>query len=131
MKELYKLRDMLCDELEKYGQRSEMTASTLDIVDKLAHSIKNIDKIIEAKTMEGNSNRSYGNHPSYGRSYDDGGNSMGYNSYGGRSRDSMGRYSGNEGNSLAAQIREVMPMMSRETQQEAQRLLTKLDQQGM
>ena len=131
MKDLYKLKDMLCNELEKYGSRNEMSTSTLDIVDKLAHAVKNIDKIIETKMTDGTSN---GHIPQmgvvYGRtSYNDG---SAYNSnYSGRMRDDMGRYSGNDGNSLAAQIRETMPMMSRETQQEAQRLLQKLEQQGM
>ena len=47
MHDLYNLRDMLCDELKEYGAKSELTAGSLDIVDKLAHALKNLDKIIE------------------------------------------------------------------------------------
>lgn len=71
MHKLYELKEMLCEELEQYGDRRDMTAGSLDVVDKLAHAIKNIDKIIESK--EGYSER-----------YNDGYNSA-------RNRD--GRYS--------------------------------------
>jgi hypothetical protein len=46
MNEIYDLRKKLCDELKEYGKK-EMSAGALDVVDKLAHAIKNIDKIIE------------------------------------------------------------------------------------
>ena len=46
MRELYELKEKLCDELKEYGNK-EMSAGSLDVIDKLAHSIKNIDKIIE------------------------------------------------------------------------------------
>ena len=46
MKELYELKEKLCKELEEYGHK-DMSAGSLDVIDKLAHSIKNIDKIIE------------------------------------------------------------------------------------
>ena len=49
MKGLYKLRDMLCEELEKFGESGELSAGALETVDKLAHAIKNIDKVIEGQ----------------------------------------------------------------------------------
>ena len=98
MHELYQLKEMLCKELKEYGDKGEMTAGTLEVVDKLAHTVKNLDKIIEVYEDEGNSGY-------YPYAYDDGMNRGGrsYNgSYRGRSyarrRDSMGRYS-REGNS--------------------------------
>lgn len=83
MEELYKLKKMLCDELEEYGRKGDMSTGTLDIVDKLAHAIKNLDKIIESEESEG----------SYrGESYDyDRRRSYRGNSYA-RKRDSRGRY---------------------------------------
>lgn len=60
MEELYKLKEMLCSELEEYGRKGEMSAGSLEIVDKLAHAVKNIDKIIECKEDE------------YSNAYDDG-----------------------------------------------------------
>ena len=104
MDKLYELKEMLCKELEKYGKEDKLTAGSLDVVDKLSHSIKNLDKIIENYEDEGYSNR--------GGSYRDGNyeGNMGGGSYRGGSyargrgsnarRDSMGRYS-NEGYSRA------------------------------
>ncbi len=46
MHELYELKDKLMEELEKYGQE-ELTAGSLEVVDKLSHTIKNLHKIIE------------------------------------------------------------------------------------
>ena len=52
MHELHTLKEKLCAELEKYSSK-ELTASALDYVDKLAHAIKNIDKIIEGGEYSG------------------------------------------------------------------------------
>ena len=46
MRELYELKDKLCDELKEYGKK-DLSNGTLDVVDKLTHTIKNLDKIIE------------------------------------------------------------------------------------
>ena len=82
MHKLYELKNMLCEELEEYGSKGKLDVGSLDVVDKLAHAVKNIDKIIEAKD-EG----------SY--AYDNG-RGMRDNSYA-RRRDSMGRYSRRDG----------------------------------
>lgn len=47
MHDLYKLKDTLVKELEEYGKTGEMTKSSLEAVDKLAHAAKNIAKVIE------------------------------------------------------------------------------------
>lgn len=93
MHKLYELKEMLCEELEEYGSKDKLDVGGLDIVDKLAHAIKNLDKIIESED---------GGYSSAGRSYE--GRNDSYR--GGRSnrsyaaeasrarrRDSMGRYS--------------------------------------
>lgn len=101
MHELYELKEKLCDELKEYGSK-DLSAGTLDVVDKLAHAVKNIDKIIEVYEDEGDgySSRSYPD--GMGGSYARGGRS----SYRGGSyargrmnarRDSMGRYSRADG----------------------------------
>ena len=56
MHELYELREMLCDELKKYGTK-DLTTGSLDVVDKLAHAIKNLDKIIGESEYSGRSYR--------------------------------------------------------------------------
>ncbi len=86
------LKDMLCEELEEITKKGELTAGSLDTVDKLTHAIKSIDTIV---AME-----DYGDDYSHRRSYDgqmDGMRSERRRMYDGRSyarkRDSMGRYS--------------------------------------
>lgn len=89
MRELYDLKQRLCKELEDYGRKGDVNMASLDIIDKLAHSIKNIDKVIEAYE---------GGHDG-GNSYGMGNNNYPYPYAGGQGsyarRDSLGRYSNN------------------------------------
>lgn len=105
MKTLEKLRDMLCEELDEYAKKDDMSAGDLEAVHKLTDTVKNIDKICIMDEDGGYSQagdweatgRMSGN---YGRNYDRG------NSYANRGehwvrghysraarRDSRGRYS--------------------------------------
>ena len=93
MKTYHDLKDMLCRELDEITKKGELTAGSLDTVDKLTHSIKSIETIIAMnEAQDGES----GYYPYIGeyRSYEDG---MVDNYRRGRSgarrRDSMGRYS--------------------------------------
>lgn len=79
MHELYELKEKLMEELKEYGNKDEMSAGMLEVVDKLTHTIKNLCKIIEEMEEDGYSDE--------GRSYARGRNAR---------RDSRGRYS-NEG----------------------------------
>lgn len=70
MHELYELKEMLCKELEEYGRKGDLSAGSLEIVDKLAHALKNLDKIIETKEEESGEYSSAGGEGSYrGGSY--------------------------------------------------------------
>lgn len=109
-----KLRDMLCDELEKITKKGELSTGSLDVVDKLTHSIKSIDTIMamEGSSYEnrrgrgGNSREDRGG--SYNYSYERGG------SYA-RRRDSMGRYSRDEAKmELAEELRSLESEMQDE-----------------
>ncbi len=73
------LEMMICDEIDKITDRGELNGSSLDMLDKLTHTLKSL-KTIDA--MEGYSEDGYG--------YD----SMSYAR--GRRRDSMGRYTSYE-----------------------------------
>lgn len=143
MKELYELKDMLCEELKEYGKKGDLTAGSLDVVDKLSHTIKNLDKIIEKCEEE-----EYGSYDHYsmegGGSYARGGNRGGgrrganqYGSYGmgsyARGRDSMGRYSGMDGYSrhedMMGELRYLMQNAPDErTKMEFQKFITKMEQ---
>ena len=90
------IRDMLCDELDNIAEQGEITTGSLDIIDKLTHSIKSIDTIM-AMEESSYSNRGYSR---YDGSYTDGYSRRGSYARGrGRNarRDSMGRYSRAEG----------------------------------
>ena len=105
MHKIVKIKDMLCDELETYSNLEKIDAQALDKIDKLAHAIKNIDKIIYREEMEQQMNHEYSNYNpmmrgnSYG-GYDD----MSYR----RGRDNMGRYSRDDGYSMNDQYRQRM-----------------------
>ncbi len=88
MHKMEKLRDNLCEELEKVARKDEISTSDLEVIDKLAHSIKNIDKIMNEGSYEYSGeysrreNRSYN---SYARRGGDGDNDGRYNESRGRS----------------------------------------------
>lgn len=132
---LHKICKALMAELEDYGKRIEktdgMNAGDLEAVDKLSHALKSIKTtiaMIEAEDDGGYSGRfipRMGGYydPRIGMSYADdgrggmmsspnrGGNEGGMSNARGRRnapRDSMGRYSGNDGYSYAAEMDSVM-----------------------
>lgn len=82
MHKLYDLKDQLVEELEKYGEKSDIPKSEIPYIDTLAHACKNICKIIEAceeeeeyssRSMRGMPRRmSRRSDPMYDSSYDDG-----------------------------------------------------------
>lgn len=111
MHELYELKEKLCDELAKYSKK-DISASTLEYVDKLAHAAKNVAKLLEDDD-EYSGRGDYSNRGAYARGgmIHDGGN-MAYEggSYArgrGRNarRDSMGRYS--SADSMISELREL------------------------
>lgn len=93
MHEMYKLKDMLCEELEKITKKGELSAGSLDAVDKLTHSIKSIDTIIAMDEYSEDDGMSY--EGSYARGGNRGGGNRGNSNARGPRRDSMGRYSRN------------------------------------
>lgn len=124
-KKLESLRETLCGELEKVAKKEEISTNDLEIIDKLTHSIKNLDKVMLGNEMieeygydfpsysgarrgrDGDSDGRYNeggrrgrSRDSYDRSYDYSGRSY-ENSYergrDGRSRDNSYEYSGNRG----------------------------------
>ena len=113
MNELHELKEMLCEELKKYGKKGELSAGSLEIIDKLAHSIKNIEKVIESDDY---SNAYRGTR---GRSY-------------ARRRDGRGRYT-NDGYSrhddMVGELRYLMDNAEDEqTRREFQRFIDKMEQ---
>ena len=136
MHELYELKNKLLDELEEYGTK-ELSAGTLDVVDKLSHAIKNICKIIEMKEEEDGEYsgdmvyRDGRMMPMYRGSYARGdGRGRGSRA----KRDSMGRYSSErcysrDGRELADHIRDLMADAPDEhIRRDMEKLLHKVEQ---
>ena len=100
MKHLEKLKETLCEELDKFAKSGDVTVNSLEKIHKLTDTIKNIDKIMALEESEGYSEARGGRGGSYmhGSSYDD---DMMYSERRGRGRnakrDSMGRYSSEGG----------------------------------
>lgn len=137
MHKLEQLKDMLCEELEEYASNDKLDMGGLEIVDKLAHAIKNIDKIIDSE--EGYSEGMYARRSSYGDgfyrgdSYGSYGDSYrGYSSRRGRGRnarrDSMGRYS-RANDMMVDQLRDMMEdSPDDQTRMEFERFIQKMEQ---
>ena len=91
MKHWNELRDTLCRELDEIAEKGELSAGDLETVDKLTHTLKNLDKIMMGENGYSGAGDWYamGNYgrDGYPADYRTG------TSYRGRKRDSMGRYS--------------------------------------
>jgi len=145
MHKLYELKEMLCRELEEYGSR-ELNVGDLEIVDKLAHAIKNIDKILMAKEEEeyserrggyrdsGNNYYREGNYRDGSNDYEEDGNYYRENSYArGRGRyarrDSRGRYASYYENEMVDELRALMKSApDAKTKQEFEKFIQKIEQ---
>lgn len=144
MHDIYKLKDMLCEELEEYGRKNELTPASLEVIDKLAHSLKNVEKVIENYETEesGYSSASrYYYDDGMGGSYARGsrGGNRGYSSARGRGRsarrDSMGRYSSRDGYSMADadmtemidEMRSMMDDLPEEKKMEVRKFINKME----
>lgn len=133
MQKYEELKELLCRELDEITEKGELSAGSLETVHKLTDSIKNIDKIMmleedgysqggdwEARGM-------YGHH-----SYDEGGNS-----YRARKRDSMGRYSrddgrmysrdGSEKEHMVRKLREMMDGASGQEREIIRKCINKIE----
>ena len=106
MKHLEKLKEALCEELDKFGKSGDITVNSLEKIHKLTDTIKNIDKIMMLEEEDGYS-ETRGRMGGYmrGSSYDD---DMMYSERRGRGRnakrDSMGRYSSDMGDDYSERM---------------------------
>ena len=89
MKHLEKLKEALCEELDKFGKSGDITVNSLEKIHKLTDTIKNIDKIMMLEEDGGYSEGYMGDDMMYGSSFARGRRYA--------KRDSMGRYSSEDG----------------------------------
>lgn len=126
MDEIYELKKMLCKELEKYGSK-ELTAGSLEVIDKLAHAVKNLGKIIEMD--EEDYSGYYPDMYSVEGSYEDG------RSYRGRGsstrRDGRGRYPSRgysrHGEDAVDQLRSIMEEVPEHMKADVRKLISKME----
>lgn len=73
MHNIESLKEKLCRELDEYASRGKMDVQTLQIIDTIAHTVKNLNKIIECDEKEKYSEgpRVHGNY-SFGDNYNNG-----------------------------------------------------------
>lgn len=146
MHELYELKEKLMDELKEYGSK-EMSAGSLEVVDKLTHTIKNLCKIIESYEEENEYSEMDGNMRGSnmrGGSYRDGNMYRGDRTYrvsgtyargrgSNAKRDSRGRYASrdyyNASEEVTEKLQELMDAAPDEkTRMEIQNFMQKLEQ---
>lgn len=116
MDKMTELYDILCDELEKITAKGELTAGSLDAVDKIVDIMKDIEEMGYSgdENMMG---RSYRGSYRDGRSY--------RGSYAQR-RDSRGRYSRHD---IVEQLEDIADSAPNEkSRKEIERLITKMEQ---
>lgn len=112
MEKLHRLKDLICDELEAYGAKGELSAGSLDVIDKLSHAAKSLATLIAMEES------------GYSGDWD-------RRSYRGASYARRGRYSRYDGYSGAVHdmIDQLTDMMhdapDQETRDEIQRLINK------
>ncbi|MBP0976458.1 MAG: hypothetical protein J6P20_10400 [Oscillospiraceae bacterium] len=106
LKTYHDLKEMLCEELDEITRKGELTAGSLDTVDKLTHSIKSLEAIIAMN--EASERGESGYYPHWMRSYENDRDTRRGRSYTQR-RDSMGRYSrDNDRDGMIEELRELM-----------------------
>ena len=104
MEYIEKIKKMLCKELDEYAMKQKLTGGDLDMIWKLTDTVKNLDKISMLEESEEGYSEARGSMRGrsymHGSSYDD---DMMYSERRGRGRyakrDSMGRYSSEDGSS--------------------------------
>lgn len=118
MKELFGIREMLCDELSEYAGKQEMGTGELDVIHKLTASIKNIDKIAMFESGGYSRDDGYSREDGYSRGGDWDANIRGTYGRGSsyrRKRDSMGRYSRDDVYSRDGHAKDMIERMMQDT----------------
>lgn len=128
---MYRLKEMLCDELDQYAKKGELTAGSLDIVDKLSHALKSITTIMAMEDADGEYSGTYRMYPRYMRDRDGMGGQTERGSSYARKRDSRGRYSRDYSGAMDEMVDQLREMMDsapdQSTRQDIQRLIKKFE----
>lgn len=106
---MYDIKEKLCRELENYADKGDLSVGDLDTIDKLAHSVKSLATIMAMEGYSGEYSGEYSRKYSRGYSNEYSGRGSSRESSGARRRDSMGRYSRDDGmEHIVRSMRELM-----------------------
>lgn len=127
MKDLMKLKDKLWDELAEIAKQPELGTGDLEVAHKLTDTIKNIDKICALEDgMDGYSGARHwvrGHYSRDGRTVPEYMDGYGY----ARRRDSMGRYSREDGrDEMMSHLSAAMATSDEEDREMIRRLMDKM-----
>lgn len=127
MHDLYKLKDMLVEEIKEFGRKGELTAGSLETVDTLAHAVKNLDKVIECEEDEEYSG-DYRDSSYYGDGMSSNGRSYARGRGRNARRDSMGRYSSrySRDGDMRSRLESLMMDADEETKRDLQRIVDRM-----
>lgn len=125
MHKIYELKEKLCKELEEYADKEKLDVNSVSVIDTLAHTIKNLDKILEKYEEDESGGRySYDSrkmYPDYsmtrGNSYARGRGRM-YSRYGGYSRAE---------DDMIAELQSMMQDLSPDKQHEVQKFIQRIE----
>lgn len=140
MGEIYDLKEKIMNELKKYASKPELSASSLETIDKLAHAAKNLCKIIEdeeesysgargnGRGRGSNAQRdSMGRYSSDGNYTNDGGYSNAGRNYSRARYSSEGNYSMHSAD-MVEELRDIMEeAQDPRMRQKIDRLITKME----
>jgi hypothetical protein len=118
------IKEMLCKELDSYADK-KLDGGVLEVVDKLAHAIKNLDKIIDSES--GYSGRAY-ERDSRGRFVGDyqNGYSMNSDSYGDNSQNGYSMNYSRDMSNVKQELRDIMGRVDGQTKQRLQRIMEQM-----
>lgn len=135
MHELVNLKEKLCRELEEYSQRSRFDASNIQIIDTLAHTIKNLNKILdhenvgnysEAPHMRGS--YSYGRNNGYSNGYNYGSSRYNMGDWRANDYNMAGRYSMSNDEMMKTLTRLMNEAPDERTRMEFQKFMNHMEQ---
>lgn len=112
-----KIREMLAKELDEYTTSGKLNIGAIDVIDKLAHAIKNLDKIIEKDGYSGARRDSMGRYAGDRYGVDGYGYSMHDNAYGMYSKDMQ---------SIKQELREIMNGCDERTKRKLQEIVEQM-----
>lgn len=130
MHELKTLKEKLCRELEEYSQRSRLDSSNIQFIDTLAHTVKNLNKIIDHEEETGYSEAPHmrGSYSYRGDGYSYGSSRRNMGDWRSDDYSMSGRYSMSNGEMMNKLVKLMNEAPDERTRMEFQRFIDRMEQ---